>query len=124
VLGQNTLNKDLSASFNRYNLLKFDKKVILDKAKSEQLIEFQAYGREFEFVLTPNDLRAANYRAVETTSSGEREMGRAEITTYKGKLLNDPDSPWSWWNSIANCYSRYSSYAKSWSNGCSTVKTS
>ncbi len=92
VFGQKSLDHDLNKSFNRYNLVKLDKTSVLNKAKSEQIIEFQAYGREFEFILTPNDLRTGNYRAIETTSSGEREMPRAEITTYKGKLLNDPDS--------------------------------
>ncbi|MBA3334290.1 MAG: hypothetical protein H0T08_01635, partial [Acidobacteria bacterium] len=92
VFGQKALNEDLSKSFKKYNLVKLDNKVVLSKAKSEQLIEFQAYGRDFEFVLTPNDLRAGNYRATEATSSGEREMERAEVITFKGKLKNDSGS--------------------------------
>ncbi len=92
VFGQNALDKDLSKSFHKYNLVELDNKVVLEKVKSEQPIEFQAYGREFQFVLMPNDLRAGNYKAIESTASGEREMERAEVITYKGKLSGDPDS--------------------------------
>jgi hypothetical protein len=92
VFGQNALDKDLDKSFHKYNLVELDNKVVLEKAKSEQPIEFQAYGREFQFVLTPNDLRAGNYKAIESNDSGEREMERAEVITYKGKLSNDLDS--------------------------------
>ena len=92
VFGQDNLSKELSESFKKYDLVKIDNKVVIEKAKSEQPIEIQAYGREFTFVLTPNDLRAKNYRAIESTSSGERELERTEIITYKGKLTSDPDS--------------------------------
>jgi hypothetical protein len=66
--------------------------VALEKARTRQPIEIQAYGRYFQFVLTPNDLRAKNYRAVESTGSGERELKREEVATYKGKLTGDDDS--------------------------------
>ncbi len=92
VFGQSDLNKDLKKSFKRYDLVELDNKTVLKKAKFKQPIEIQAYGRYFEFVLTPNDLRAENYRATETTGSGELEMERAEIITYKGKLTNDDNS--------------------------------
>jgi len=92
VFGQNNLSKELSKSFRQYDLVKLDNKVVIEKANSEQPIEIQAYGRYFEFVLTPNDLRAKNYRAIESTSSGEHELERTEIITYKGKLTNDIDS--------------------------------
>ncbi|MEJ7698769.1 MAG: M12 family metallo-peptidase [Pyrinomonadaceae bacterium] len=73
-------------------MLKLDNKVVLDKAKSAESIEFSAYGRDFQFVLTPHDLRGINYRAVETTDSGERELPSAAVTTYRGKLSDDADS--------------------------------
>ncbi len=44
VFGQNALDKDLDKSFHKYNLVELDNKVVLEKAKSEQPIEFQAYG--------------------------------------------------------------------------------
>jgi len=81
VFGQNALDIDLSKSFRNYDLVNLNNQIVLEKARSEQIIKFQAYGREFEFVLTPNDLRAGNYRAVETNSSGDYEMERTEVIT-------------------------------------------
>jgi Metallo-peptidase family M12/FG-GAP-like repeat/Viral BACON domain len=92
VFGQDAFQRDLSESFRNYELVNLDKKALLEKAKSEQPIEIWAYGREFEFILTPNELRAGNYRAIESTSSGDREMEKGEVITYKGKLINDVDS--------------------------------
>jgi hypothetical protein len=92
AFGQNTLLKDLDKTFRNYDLVKLDNKVVLEKAKSRQLIKFQAKGREFEFVLTPNEIRAANYIAIESTGGGDYEMAPTEIITYKGKLKNDFDS--------------------------------
>jgi hypothetical protein len=93
VFGQETLKKDLLKSFKNYDLVELDNKVLREKAKSFQPIEIQAYGRSFKFVLTPNDLRAANYRAVESTDDGERDLERqSEVTTFKGRLSNDANS--------------------------------
>ncbi len=85
VFGQNILERDLGKTFRKYALMKLDNKIVLEKAKSEQLIKFQAYGRQFEFVLTPNELRASNYRAIESTSGGDYEMRRSEIISLQGK---------------------------------------
>lgn len=92
VFGQNALEKDLGESFKQFDLVKLDDKVVFEKAKSKQPIEIQAYGREFEFVLTAHDLRASNYKAIESTNAGDRELERVEVKTYKGKLRNDFDS--------------------------------
>ncbi|HEX8267250.1 MAG TPA: discoidin domain-containing protein [Pyrinomonadaceae bacterium] len=92
VFGQDTLEKDLRQSFRKYDLVKLNDKVLLEKVKSEESIEIQALGCRFEFVLTPHDIRAKNYRALESTDAGEREMERAEVTTFKGKLKNDFES--------------------------------
>lgn len=92
VFGQNDLERDLSKSFKGYDLVKLDSREMLRKAKSELPIEIQACGRVFEFVLTPNDLRAKNYRAVETNDSGDRELEQSEVFTYKGKLSGDTNS--------------------------------
>lgn len=89
AFGQNTLEKDLNKSFRRYDLVKLDNKAVLEKVESKQPIEIHAYGRRFEFVLTPHDLRARNYKAIESTEAGDRELARAEVTTFKGKLNDD-----------------------------------
>ena len=93
VFGQDALEKDLNKSFKKYDLVKLDNRVMLEKVKTEQPIKVQAYGYDFEFILTPNDLRAGNYRVVESNSSVEHELKKqAEITTYKGVLINDINS--------------------------------
>ncbi|HEX8638679.1 MAG TPA: M12 family metallo-peptidase, partial [Pyrinomonadaceae bacterium] len=92
AFGQEGLEKDLKKSFRNYDLVKLDNKVVAEKAKTQQAIEVQAYGRYFRFVLTPNDLRAKNYRAVESGDAGERELKQSEVTTYKGKLSGDDES--------------------------------
>jgi hypothetical protein len=89
VFGQDTLEKDLNKSFRQYDLVDLNKKVVLEKVKTEQPVEIQAYGRFFQFVLTPHDLRSRNYKAIESTETGDRELERAEVTTFKGKLNND-----------------------------------
>jgi hypothetical protein len=48
VFGQDALQRELSNSFRNYNLVELDKRVLLEKAKTEQPIEIQAYGRSFE----------------------------------------------------------------------------
>ncbi|HEX8637315.1 MAG TPA: hypothetical protein VF692_04585, partial [Pyrinomonadaceae bacterium] len=92
AFGQQAIEKDLRKSFRNYELVKLDEKTVQEKAKTRQPIEVRAYGRYFQFVLTPNDLRAKNYRAVESTESGEREMEQSETTTYRGKLSGDEES--------------------------------
>src|SRR5688572_29470794 len=93
VFGQGSmLQSDLERSFRNYELVKLDNQVILQKAKTKQLIQLQAKGRIFEFVLTPNEIRAENYIAIETTGGGDYELPPSEIITYKGILLNGSNS--------------------------------
>jgi hypothetical protein len=89
ALGQNALEKDLKKSFKDYELIKMDNKATLEKVKAKQPIEIQAYGRYFQFILTPNDLRAKNYHAVESSDSGDHLIKQTEVITYKGKLSDD-----------------------------------
>src|SRR5687768_16712210 len=93
VFGQSSmLQSDLERAFRNYELVKLDNQVVLQKAKTGQLIKLEAKGRIFEFVLTPNDIRAANYLAIETTGGGDFELPPMELITYKGTLLGDSDA--------------------------------
>ena len=93
AFGQNSLEKDLNKSFKKYDLIKLDQKTVLEKIRAKQSIEVQAYGRYFAFTLTPNDLRAKNYRAVERRDNVEKDLARqTEVTTYKGVLNDRADS--------------------------------
>ncbi len=92
AFGQDALHEDLDKNFKKYEIIDLDGKVLLEKAQTAQLIEINAYGHQFQFVLNLNDIRSANYKASETGEAGERELERNAPTTYKGKLLDDPDS--------------------------------
>ena len=96
VFAQDAVRKDLGRTFRNFDLVNLDKARLREKARTAQTVEIQAYGRQFQFVLTVNDLRAAGYRAVETTESGDREIGSVgaaeEVFTYKGKLIGDEAS--------------------------------
>jgi hypothetical protein len=90
VFGQDALRRDLNVALKNYDLVNLDRNAVVEKARNRQPVAIRAYGRDFEFQLTPNELRAPNYRAVETGADGERELPRAEVITYKGKLKDDP----------------------------------
>ena len=93
AFGQDALRRDLTRSLRNYDLVDIDKAAVLNKAKTAQTIAIEALQRRFEFTLTPHDIRAAGYRAVETTEAGDREISKiGEITTYKGRLRGDSSS--------------------------------
>lgn len=92
IFGQVELNRDLSRSLKSYDLIKVDASSLEEQARSGQIITLRARGREFKFDLEPYDLRAPNYRAVETNSNGSYELQPNEVTTYRGKLKNDHTS--------------------------------
>ncbi|MDQ4122085.1 MAG: M12 family metallo-peptidase [Acidobacteriota bacterium] len=89
VFGQDSLERDLHKSFKRFDLIKLDEITVQEKTKSKQPVIIQTYGRYFEFVLTPHDIRAGNYKALESTEAGDRELPRSEVITFKGKLIDD-----------------------------------
>ncbi len=86
------LTRDLSKTFKRYELLKLNAEALQSKARTGDKVRMRAYGRDFEFDLVLHDLRAANYRAVETNSNGSYELERDEAKTYKGRLTDDANS--------------------------------
>ena len=92
AFGQNDLNKDLRKSLRNYDLVKVDQRNVHQKAQRGQKIRLSAYGRDFEFDLVPNDLRAPNYRAVESNVNGSYELVRDDVNTYKGRLAGDAGS--------------------------------
>ena len=86
------LTRDLEKTFKRYELLRLSTDSLQQTVSSGEKIKISAYGRAFEFDLELHDLRAPNYRAVETNTNGSYEMPRGDIKTYRGKLTGDPNS--------------------------------
>jgi hypothetical protein len=92
VFGQDALTKDLQKAFRKYELVKLSASELHGKARSNQTIALHAYGRDFEFELTPNDLRTPDYKAIETNANGDLELPSEEVKTFKGKLFGDESS--------------------------------
>ncbi len=86
------LSSDLNKSFKKFNLTKINPQNASRDAGNNRSISIEAEDRVFEIALTPNDLRAKNYRAENTTSKGVRALEMSEVTTFKGKIAGEPDS--------------------------------
>jgi hypothetical protein len=92
VFSQDTLSKDLSRSLKRYELIKIDSSAMEQKARDGETIRVRAKGRNFDFDLVAHDLRAPNYRAVETNANGSYELQPDSVKTYRGHLRDDATS--------------------------------
>ena len=86
------LSNDLNKSFKKFNLTKINPQNASRSAENGRSIRIAAAEQTFEIVLTPNDLRAKNYRAENTTATGVRALEINEVTTFKGKIAGEPDS--------------------------------
>src|SRR5262245_42530218 len=77
---------DLGQVFNSHQDLRFDARLAAERIRETGRLSLVTSSQNLELQLTPNDLRAANYRAVETGPNGiERKVTMSGFTTYKGK---------------------------------------
>jgi Reprolysin (M12B) family zinc metalloprotease/FG-GAP-like repeat/Reprolysin family propeptide len=84
------LKEDLAASFSRFDAVRISK----DTSNKGQIgLSFVQNGKQVQINLEPNDMRSANYRAVDTGKSGETTVDRSAVTTYKGTVDGQLDSP-------------------------------
>jgi hypothetical protein len=73
--------------------VKINSQEALLKAKSGVPFKIQTNDRTFEFVLTLNDMRSANYKSEYTDKDGTKPVpGDDIVTTYKGKLIGQSGS--------------------------------
>ncbi len=92
IFGQN-LQADLKKSFNRFSIVKINNQKALLKAKSGIPFKIQTIDRTFEFVLTENDMRSADYKSEYTDKDGTKPNPADNVvTTYKGKLTGESSS--------------------------------
>lgn len=91
VFGQN-LNADLTNFFNKYNIVKIDNQEALKKAKNQEPFKFDIDGKNFQFILIPNEIRSKEYTAEYTDESGIHTLPKAELFTYRGTLIGEKDS--------------------------------
>lgn len=92
LIGQN-LQADLKKSFHKFSVVKINNQEALLKAKSSKEFKIQTDEITFEFVLTKNDMRSADYKAEYTDKDGKKyQLKNEEVITYKGKLIGQSGS--------------------------------
>lgn len=55
-------------------------------ASGNHRLRFEQGGKQVELALEPHDIRAANYRSVNTGMNGETTLGRLGVNTFKGSV--------------------------------------
>lgn len=84
--------KELSRSFRAFELVQIRTTETPGMNADEKSLRFRVKGRELVVSLTPNDLRAPQYRAEDTGPSGVRTVEEMPVITYKGRVEGKMDS--------------------------------
>ena len=87
-----TTNDEFSKSFKRYDLVRLDGEQATTQLTQDGKIRFAASDRNLVLALEPNDLRSRIYRAEDTGFEGVRRLGRAPVTTYRGRIADENGS--------------------------------
>ena len=86
------VSSELSRSFKKFNVVR------ISSAQTESLIgrgkvlQLSIDGSSFELNVTPNDLRAENYRAENTGAAGSTPIEGLPVNTFRGKVAGHDDS--------------------------------
>jgi hypothetical protein len=91
IFGQ-SIEAYLRKSFNKFNVTKINNREARKKAESGTPFEIQIDGKTFQFILTPNDIRAADYKAEYTDNNGRHSLPRGKVFTYQGIIVGEPNS--------------------------------
>lgn len=89
---QSQRDRDLSRAFTKYEIGKLDAGDAVREVRSNRRLVLALADRTLELNLEPNDMRAANYRAVETNASGSYDLEPQPVRTYKGSIVGQPDT--------------------------------
>jgi Metallo-peptidase family M12/FG-GAP-like repeat/Reprolysin family propeptide len=93
TLGQSgDLQTDLNNSFKKFNITKLNKQRTQNRVEAAESLSIPTDDGKFELNLTPHDLRAAGYRAEDTSANGIQKLENDEVTTFKGKVVGKADS--------------------------------
>jgi hypothetical protein len=82
----------LDRVFSKYQVIDLNLQQATKLAQSTGHFSISAEGKEYDLWLQPNDIRAPSYRSIITTESGEVELPRQPVSTYKGTVAGHPDS--------------------------------
>ncbi len=91
IFGQ-SVKDDLGKSFDKFSVVKINNREALRKADSGAPFEIQTNEKTFRFILKPNDIRSADYRAEYTDNDGRHNLPRGEVFTYQGTIVGEPHS--------------------------------
>jgi hypothetical protein len=86
------LRTDLNESFKKFDLIKLNSQKTLGQVQTIRSLSIPTAAGKFELNLVPNDLRAAGYRAQDTSEKGVQTLQKGEVTTFKGKVAGEADS--------------------------------
>ena len=90
VDAQNTrarFQQDLEQVFTKHEDLNIDSHAVAEQVRTNGRVSLVTPAHDFELQLSPNDLRAPNYRAEEVDADGvTRATAMAGVSTYKGNV--------------------------------------
>lgn len=87
------IEKDLTKFFKKSDLVWFDTVRTESQTRENSKLSFNVRGKNWEIVLTPNDLRAPNYRAEKSVGDGMRVAVEMDgVHTYKGYVIGASNS--------------------------------
>ncbi len=86
------LQSDLQSLFRKFDLVRIDSGDALRSNGEQKTLTFQADGKSYELVVTPNDLRSRRYRAEDTNGFGMTKLPAPPVTTYKGTIAGEANS--------------------------------
>ncbi len=86
------LQTDLRESFKKFDLINLNKQKTRRQLEANQAILLPTAEGKFELNLTPNDLRASDFRAEDVTENGVHTLEKGQVTTFKGKVVGATNS--------------------------------
>ena len=85
--------QDVEQVFTNHEDVRLDSQTAAQRVRESGRLSVQTTARDLEIVLSPNDLRAPNYRAEEVIDGGiVREVPMSRVNTYKGSVIGLPDA--------------------------------
>lgn len=93
VFGQeNQVRSDLGRSFKKFDLVTVRPSAVAESGDSARQLNVRAAGRDFQLVVTPNDIRSSRYRTEDSGPAGLSSPGNAGVNTYKGRIAGSAGS--------------------------------
>jgi hypothetical protein len=78
--------QEIQRQLRHYDLVTMDAERAADQVRRTGQLSISTSERTFEISLSPNDIRAINYRAEEMTENGTRRLEGVTALTYKGTV--------------------------------------